>query len=159
MSAPPLAPSHLRPPPLPSPLDTTSNHISLSSLPLCLQPHRLPLPSLLKSCALHRNVSLGQQLHALSVKLGRSSSDQFVQSSLVSFYSSCSLHDVALQLFDENPQPNVVSYTSAMDACLKSDKPELAFALFNQMLVSGLCQTSLNCFELSIIRIHVLIRL
>ncbi|KAJ1689181.1 hypothetical protein LUZ63_013336 [Rhynchospora breviuscula] len=147
-----LAPPLLRPPPHLPPtthnLHSSSKDTTLVPLSSCDEPHRLHLPSLIKSCARHRHVSLGRQLHALSVKLGCLVSDPFVQSSLISFYASCSLHALALQLFDELPEPNIVSYTSAIDACVNSEQPELAFSLFHQMLISGISSDSFSLVAL-----------
>lgn len=120
-------------------VNPSSKESTLPFLPNCDDLNRIHLPSLLKSCARHRHVSLGRQIHALSIKLGSLTSDPLVQSSLVSFYASCSLHALALQLFDELPQPNLFSYTSAMEVCVKSDQPERAVSLFHQMLMSGMC--------------------
>ncbi|KAJ3682604.1 hypothetical protein LUZ60_015177 [Juncus effusus] len=80
----------------------------------------------------------------MSIKLGLFETDPFVQSSLIAFYSSFSLHSLALQLFDRLPEPNLVSYTSAMDAYLRSDQFELAISLFLNMLHSGISPDSFS---------------
>ncbi|XP_073005622.1 pentatricopeptide repeat-containing protein At2g02980, chloroplastic-like [Typha latifolia] len=108
------------------------------TLTLSLNPAQahLSLPRLIKLCSRSRAFSSGIQLHALSFKLGLSS-DPFLQSSLISFYSSCDLPCVALQLFDTIPQPNVVAWTAAIVAWLRAKDPNFALSLFAQMVESG----------------------
>ncbi|KAH7664718.1 Pentatricopeptide repeat-containing protein [Dioscorea alata] len=97
----------------------------------------LSLPRLLKSCANSSALSPGSQLHAISVKLDLCS-DVFIQTALLSFYSYCGYLDTALQLFDRMPHRNLITWTAAIDACLRSDHPHLALSLFVQMRESGI---------------------
>ncbi|KAJ0968732.1 hypothetical protein J5N97_021609 [Dioscorea zingiberensis] len=96
----------------------------------------LSLPRLIKACAKSSALSPGSQLHAISVKL-ELCSDVFVQTALLSFYSSFGYLDVALQLFDRMPQRNLVAWTAAIDACLRSDEPHAALSLFVEMRESS----------------------
>uniref|UniRef100_A0A1D1Y5C1 Pentatricopeptide repeat-containing protein At2g02980 n=1 Tax=Anthurium amnicola TaxID=1678845 RepID=A0A1D1Y5C1_9ARAE len=125
-AAPPQPPG---PPPIP---DTSSSRLPKGAALL----HRTSLPRLLKACAKRGALSHGRQLHALSYKL-RLSSDLYVQTALLSMYSSCEQPDGALRVFDRMPHRNVVAWTAAIDACLRSDRPDAGVALFRRMLESG----------------------
>ncbi|MQL83947.1 hypothetical protein Taro_016448 [Colocasia esculenta] len=97
----------------------------------------LSLPRLLKNCAGAVALPQGRQLHALSYKL-RLSSDLYVQTSLLSMYASCGQLDDALRVFDRMPHRNIVAWTAAVDACIRSDRPGAAVSLFLRMLESGM---------------------
>ncbi|KAK8916039.1 putative pentatricopeptide repeat-containing protein [Platanthera zijinensis] len=104
---------------------------------------RLSLPRLLKLCARSSALSPGQQLHALSWKLGLHP-DLFLSTTLISFYSTCGHLHIALQVFDKMPHKNAVSWTSTINAFLCSGRPDSALSYFSQMLESGIAADSFS---------------
>ncbi|KAF5193720.1 Pentatricopeptide repeat [Thalictrum thalictroides] len=90
----------------------------------------------LKACSKASALKPGEQIHAQSIKFGLLS-DIFVQTSLVAMYSSCGQLELALNVFDKMPQRNVVTWTTMMDSCLKSEQPELVLFFFREMQKSG----------------------
>lgn len=96
-------------------------------------PSNLPLPLLLKQC---NSVSFGAQLHALSFKL-HLSSDIYIQTSLLSMYSSTSSFDDAVKVFDYMPHRTVVTWTAAISAFLNNNRTHEALLTFCEMLNAG----------------------
>ncbi|XP_039138907.1 pentatricopeptide repeat-containing protein At2g02980, chloroplastic-like [Dioscorea cayenensis subsp. rotundata] len=129
--------AQLRPPPTPATNASFGTLYTNGNGTLTRTEAYLSLPRLLKSCANSSALSPGSQLHAISVKLDLCS-DVFIQTALLSFYSSCGYLDTALQLFDRMPHRNLITWTAAIDACLRSDHPHLAISLFVQMRDFGI---------------------
>ncbi|KAG0461141.1 hypothetical protein HPP92_021438 [Vanilla planifolia] len=102
---------------------------------------RLSLPRLIKLCAKSAALSPAEQLHALSLKHGLSS-DLFIQSALVSLYSSCGHLQLSLQVFDRMLHRNVVAWTAVINACLSFGIPDSALSYFFRMLDSGIVADS-----------------
>lgn len=81
------------------------------------------------------SVSVGAQLHSLSVKLGLVS-DTFVLNSLINMYSSCSYPTTARQVLDSAPQGacDTVSWNTIISGYLRCGMPNKALQAFGQMV-------------------------
>ncbi|PIA49958.1 hypothetical protein AQUCO_01300594v1 [Aquilegia coerulea] len=97
---------------------------------------KLVFAPVLKACSKASALKPGKQIHAQSIKFGLLS-DIFVQTSLVAMYSSCGQLELAMNVFDKMPQRNVVTWTTMMDSCLKSEQFELVLFVFREMQKSG----------------------
>ncbi|KAK4752350.1 hypothetical protein SAY87_021148 [Trapa incisa] len=84
----------------------------------------------LKACGLNMNTSIGDSLHAYSVKVGFVYS-VFVGSSLLDMYMKTGRLQLGCQVFDEMPLRNVVSWT----------------AIITGLVRAGYCQEGLNYFS------------
>lgn len=96
------------------------------------------LSLVLKACGLARLRANGATLHAYSEKAGMAVASVFVGSALVDMYGKMGLLSFALQLFDEMPQRNVVSWTSMITALVHAGRCEEALRRFAEMWVSGI---------------------
>ncbi|KAG6535733.1 pentatricopeptide repeat-containing protein At5g52850, chloroplastic-like [Zingiber officinale] len=91
--------------------------------------------SLLASCSISRSSRHGLCLHSFIIKLGFR--DQLPLSNhLLGFYSKCCGLDSARKLFDELTNRDVVTWTSIIAACTRTQKHQEALELFKCMLVS-----------------------
>ncbi|KAL5203706.1 hypothetical protein ABZP36_008577 [Zizania latifolia] len=77
-------------------------------------------------------------LHAHSLKLG-TSADTFTMNQLLISYSSHGLLESALQVFNEMPNRNLVSWTAMVSAMARNGAPCLGFRFFVSMIRSGFC--------------------
>ncbi|KAJ1269398.1 hypothetical protein BS78_07G208600 [Paspalum vaginatum] len=80
------------------------------------------------------SVSVGAQLHSLTVKLGLVS-DTFVLNSLINMYSSCSYPTTARLVLDSAPQGacDTVSWNTIIAGYLRGGMPNKALQAFGQM--------------------------
>ncbi|KAJ3690502.1 hypothetical protein LUZ61_019666 [Rhynchospora tenuis] len=76
-------------------------------------------------------------IHGLSVKLGLDR-NVFVGSAQLMCYNSLSQISDARKLFDEMTDRDTVLWTSMLSGYAQSEKPELAFTLFNKMVHQGI---------------------
>ncbi|KAG0464087.1 hypothetical protein HPP92_020156 [Vanilla planifolia] len=112
--------------------------VDLHSKPIAPVPDRFTFTSLFSAAARLRSLSVGVQLHALLIKssLLSCSAPQSLNS-LIHFYSSCRLLHPALQVFNELPHKDVVSWTTAITAAVDADSPGNALRLFESMMDEG----------------------
>ncbi|KAL5728011.1 hypothetical protein ACHQM5_001139 [Ranunculus cassubicifolius] len=97
---------------------------------------KLIFAPVLKACSKSSALSPGEQIHTQTIKYGLSS-DIYVQTSLVTMYSSCDQLELALNVFEKMPQRNVVTWTTMMDSCLRVEKYEMVLSIFRRMQESG----------------------
>ncbi|CAL9180332.1 unnamed protein product [Musa hybrid cultivar] len=98
-----------------------------------LRPDNFTLPCVLKSCAGLSNMSTGEAVHGVAVKLGLGS-DTFVNNSLISMYGKCGYVDEAAHVFDTMPERNLVSWNTMMSAFSDNALLQDGFDLFKEML-------------------------
>ncbi|KAJ4767511.1 Pentatricopeptide repeat-containing protein [Rhynchospora pubera] len=79
-----------------------------------------------------------QTLHSFLTKSGFLFSSDFISSSLISLYSSLNNVSDASQLFDELPQPGLVSCTALAKAYVTLNQPNRALSLFARIRSLGL---------------------
>ncbi|KAK8915994.1 Pentatricopeptide repeat-containing protein [Platanthera zijinensis] len=92
----------------------------------------------LQRCARTSNLRLGAALHALLLKTFLLSSSLFLQNHLLNMYlKSSAHHSIPLQLFDEMPHRNHVTWSAVIAGLVQNDHPHKALFFFNQMLRSG----------------------
>ncbi|KAL4561083.1 hypothetical protein LXL04_033245 [Taraxacum kok-saghyz] len=90
------------------------------------------LLQLLRLCANRRLTSHGKSLHARILNLGLDSYGA-LPNTLISMYGKCGLINDAVQLFDEMPQRDLVSWASILTAYNQSNLPNRALSLFPLM--------------------------
>lgn len=95
------------------------------------------LAPVLKACSKIKSLHAGKQIHAQAIKFSLSS-DVYVQTSLMSMYSSCDQYETSLKLFDQMPNRSIVTWTALMDLYLKWDQPRRTIAVFCKMLRTGI---------------------
>ncbi|XP_057778848.1 pentatricopeptide repeat-containing protein At3g53360, mitochondrial-like [Salvia miltiorrhiza] len=103
------------------------------------KPNDSVFSSALSSCARSRDLNLGQQIHALALKLSYCSFS-FVVNSLLLVYMKCGMCADALSVFcDSNfVQPTLVSYNIAITGLVESKLQEKGMELFVELLRRGL---------------------
>ncbi|XP_020585836.1 pentatricopeptide repeat-containing protein At1g08070, chloroplastic-like [Phalaenopsis equestris] len=113
--------------------------LHLQCHPFAPIPDHFTFSTLLSAAARLGSFAAGRQLHALLLKSAlHSSSSHHSLNSLIFFYSSCRLLLPALQVFDEMPQRDVVSWTSAIAAAVDADSSGYALDLFESMMADGI---------------------
>ncbi|KAK1297879.1 Pentatricopeptide repeat-containing protein [Acorus calamus] len=105
------------------------------------------VPKLLKSCATARSLSLGQSIHNRVIVSGLSS-DPYISSSLLHFYSKCDQTQLARKVFDAMPTKNVVAWTSIIAAYSRSNDPGTAFSMYDHMRARGVLPNSVTLLSL-----------
>ncbi|XP_043702559.1 pentatricopeptide repeat-containing protein At3g09040, mitochondrial-like isoform X3 [Telopea speciosissima] len=93
--------------------------------------------SLLRHLGDLRDINYGQSLHSILIKNGLDR-DVFIQNNILRFYAIC--HDLmnARLVFDEMPDPNLVSWTSMISSYVQHGFNDLGLQLFYRMFHSGL---------------------
>ncbi|PKA56685.1 Pentatricopeptide repeat-containing protein [Apostasia shenzhenica] len=114
----PLHPSHLLP------------HLSID--------HPDHLRSLLRLAWEHRDLALGQSLHAAIVKSGDHRDQTRLVNSVITAYLKLGQLSDACQVLDEMPFPDVASFTSIVSHYAKMGMESEAARLFNRMRQTGI---------------------
>nr|AYM00730.1 pentatricopeptide repeat protein [Salvia miltiorrhiza] len=122
------------------------------------KPNAYSLVHLIRDCTTNSRFSHGQQLHSYLLKSGFIS-NVFVSTSLINFYVKFELVHDAHHLFDEIPEPSVVSWNSLISGYVHSGKFHRALNLFCQLERSNLAADSYSftaalcaCGQLSRVR-------
>ncbi|XP_047959892.1 pentatricopeptide repeat-containing protein At4g21300-like [Salvia hispanica] len=100
--------------------------------------HSSAITFALKSCGDLGASAFGRNLHADAVRIGLSS-DRFVGSSLIEFYTNCDRIGEAAKVFDEIAERDVVVYTSLITAYCKAGdhRANEAFRVAAEMQMNG----------------------
>ncbi|XP_009795211.1 pentatricopeptide repeat-containing protein At4g04370 [Nicotiana sylvestris] len=117
----------------------TYNSMLKSSVP----PDPFTFPTLLKACISLNLFPHGLLLHQHVVVNGFSS-DPYIGSSLISFYSSFGLTERAHKAFDIMPDRNIVPWTAVIGCYVRSGDFEHAFVMYNSMVHDGVKPTSVT---------------
>ncbi|KAJ8449677.1 hypothetical protein Cgig2_001333 [Carnegiea gigantea] len=86
----------------------------------------------LRACAKLSSQSLGQKLHAQIIKLGLQQYGP-LPNSLLEMYGKCGVMGDALQMFDEMPQRDIVSWASTLTAYNHAGLPRRSLSIFAEM--------------------------
>lgn len=112
-------------------------NISSSSV----KPDTFVISVTLKACGLsspvHVRRKTGQSVHGYTVKCGLNRSSVFVSSALLDMYSKAGLLSSAIQMFDEMPSRNVVTWTAAITALARGGCSREAIQYFSEMYISS----------------------
>lgn len=100
--------------------------------------HSSAITFALKSCVELEASKFGRNLHADAVRFGLSS-DRFVGSSLIEFYTKCDRIGEAVKVFDEITERDVVAYTSLITGYSKAGdhRANEAFRVAAEMQMDG----------------------
>ncbi|XWS59769.1 hypothetical protein CRYUN_Cryun08bG0150000 [Craigia yunnanensis] len=101
-----------------------------------IRPTEFTFGTVIHSSTLLKDLIIGEQLHACAIKMGLSS-NVFVGSASLDFYSKLSTIEEARRVFEDIHQPNVVSYTTLISGYLKKEMFEDALVLFKVMPVKN----------------------
>ncbi|XP_039061185.1 pentatricopeptide repeat-containing protein At3g26782, mitochondrial isoform X2 [Hibiscus syriacus] len=101
---------------------------------LSLKPNRSTFPCAIKACSALLDLYSGKQTHQQALIFGYDT-DLFVSSALIDMYSKCGQLRDARILFDQIPQPNIVSWTSMIAGYVQNNNPLQALLLFKELLI------------------------
>ncbi|KAF5727028.1 pentatricopeptide repeat-containing protein [Tripterygium wilfordii] len=110
----------------------------------------LTLEGLVRASGNVSAVGEGEAFHGLGIKMDLTNSNAFLHTSLIDMYMKCGLVDLAVKLFEEVDDKDVVLWTSMILGFSKNGKAVEALALFHKMLRESI---SLNAFTLASILI------
>ncbi|KAK7282752.1 hypothetical protein RIF29_11777 [Crotalaria pallida] len=99
----------------------------------------------LRNCKHFQAIKHAKSLHCHMIKHGLIS-HIFLINNMISVYAKCSHFHDALNLFDEMPHRNIVSWTTMISAFTNSGRPHEALTLYNHMLESKTEQQQPNQF-------------
>lgn len=103
-----------------------------------LDPDPFVLSVAIKACAYGRGLRPhGRCLHGYTLKSGRVAGSVFIATALLDMYSKTGDHISALQVFDEMPYRNAVSWTSAISALIRAGRCRHAVKCFADMWAYG----------------------
>ncbi|XVF54982.1 hypothetical protein PTKIN_Ptkin05aG0224300 [Pterospermum kingtungense] len=100
-------------------------------------PNNFTFPFVLKACARLLDLQLGLRIHSLVVKLGFDR-DVFVKTSLLCLYAKCGFLDYALNVFDDIPEKNVISWTAMITGYIDVGRYREAVDMFSKLIDMGL---------------------
>lgn len=117
------------------------------------------LVSLIRTCTQLGCYSYGQQLHSFVLRSGFVS-NAYVTTALINFYVKLEVLDDAHELFDEIPEPSVVSWNSLISGHVHCGEFSKALCLFMQLENSGVCSDAFSftaalaaCGKLSLLQL------
>ncbi|KAL5993414.1 hypothetical protein ACLOJK_014339 [Asimina triloba] len=90
----------------------------------------------LQTCAKTSNLYLGQATHAQLIKESLLSS-RFLRNHLLNMYCKCGALAAGLQMLDEMPERNVVSWSALVAGFVQRNRPGDALSIFRRMLSEG----------------------
>ncbi|OIW19949.1 hypothetical protein TanjilG_30883 [Lupinus angustifolius] len=97
-----------------------------------VHPNRYTFVAVLTACIRLLDFHVGLQMHAMVVKTGDLECP-YVTNALMSLYGKCGFHDVVLQLFDEMPHRDIVSWNTVINSAVSEFMYGNAFELFREM--------------------------
>ncbi|CAI9762187.1 unnamed protein product [Fraxinus pennsylvanica] len=96
-----------------------SLYITIFSHPT-LKPNNYTYPSLFKACGSHQWLKHGRALHGHVLKFLDTPYDNFVQASLLNFYSRCGKVGISRYFFDQIVEPDLASWNSILSAYMRN---------------------------------------
>ncbi|KAJ8767425.1 hypothetical protein K2173_017469 [Erythroxylum novogranatense] len=102
-----------------------------------IQPNEFVFGSVISACASIPALPQGQQLHALSLKVGYGYVC-FVSNALITMYMKCGRWDDAVLVHNESTEANTVSYNALISGFAENQQPEKGFGTFKLMHTQGL---------------------
>ena len=100
------------------------------------EPDKFTYSSLLATCAKHKALKEGKELHARIVKTG-GKPDVTIGTALISMYANCGSLADARKVFDEMSERNVVSWNAIIASCIRFGSAKESFEIFLQMQQDG----------------------
>ncbi|GLU20302.1 hypothetical protein SLE2022_365100 [Rubroshorea leprosula] len=97
------------------------------------KPDNFTLPCVIKACGGILDVSCGQAVHGMAVKMGLLG-DVFVGNALVAMYGKCGFVNKAMDVFDFMPERNVVSWNSIICGVSENGFFRDGLELFREMM-------------------------
>jgi len=101
-----------------------------------IEPTTSTVSCLISACAKALAVDLGAQIHSRIVKLGLVV-DEFVASSLITFYANCQQLESSLEVFNEKAHASVVVWTSLLTGYSSNLNHDGALEVFCEMIRRG----------------------
>lgn len=92
-----------------------------------LKPNNYTYPSLFKAFAAHKLFKHGQALYTHVLKFSYPLNDNFVQASLLNFYSRFGRMDIARYFFDQITDPDLASWNSILTAYARNSSVSISF--------------------------------
>ncbi|KAL2514298.1 Pentatricopeptide repeat-containing protein [Forsythia ovata] len=99
-----------------------------------IEPNGYTFVALLTACMRSLNLELGFQVHAFLIKTGYLDCT-YVVNALMGLYSKCGCFDFVIELFDDMPKRDVVSWNTVISCMVKEGMYDIAFELFHCMLI------------------------
>lgn len=122
-----------------------------------VKPDSYAFSLILKCFATSGGVSEGEQVHGSLIKLGFGAYNA-VGNAIIAFYSKCNRINSAIDMFDEMPDKDVISWNSLIKGCVSNSLPRKGVELFTEMWFSGMDMDSATlvsvlpaCAELGIL--------
>lgn len=110
-----------------------------------ISPNEFSLSSLIAACSGLADGSQGRKIHGYLIKLGYAS-DSFSANALVDMYAKVGQLQDAFSVFQDIPQPDIVSWNAIIAGCVLHEYHSWALKFFEDMKRSDICP---NMFTLS----------
>ncbi|KAI5058785.1 hypothetical protein GOP47_0026955 [Adiantum capillus-veneris] len=107
-------------------------------------PDEISMVSLLRSCAIRKDLDTGSKLHAEIRRRGLQKTNVFIGNTLVSMYAKCGAISKAEQAFDELPFRDIVSWTALIAGYCQQGHGEEALACLEEMQDANLAPNALT---------------
>ncbi|XWS14174.1 hypothetical protein CRYUN_Cryun36dG0100800 [Craigia yunnanensis] len=121
-----------------SPFCFSSSEFSSSSSPTPQPDHLSTFIASLQSCAHHKNLTKGKQLHSYMLRNGLLQASPASLTSLINMYSKCNRMTYALSLFQTAPQnPNIFSFNAIIYGFITNKDPFKGLKFYREMRVLG----------------------
>ncbi|KAK9137159.1 hypothetical protein Sjap_007753 [Stephania japonica] len=99
-----------------------------------IRPNEVTIVNLISSCGRQRAIDCGQQFHSMAIKTGMDCYD-FLQATMIHFYSGCSKIELACLQFDLGSKDNISSWNALIAGFV--EESDATLKLFHQMLSCG----------------------
>ncbi|XP_039132290.1 pentatricopeptide repeat-containing protein At3g57430, chloroplastic-like isoform X2 [Dioscorea cayenensis subsp. rotundata] len=114
---------------------------------LGIQPTVATLPLVLKACSRLHDVDFGKKIHS-DIIMFDFTEDVRIRTALIDFYCKCGFLDVALELFEEMPKRDVVSWNAMICGYVGNQKYDDALFLFLRLSMECLKPSSVTLVSL-----------
>ncbi|KAG6502536.1 pentatricopeptide repeat-containing protein At1g32415, mitochondrial-like isoform X1 [Zingiber officinale] len=119
-------------------LEVPNLFLSLSRLYPESKPNSSTYSIVLSACATHAMLEFGRQIHSCSYKISLYPYNIFVSNALVTMYANCGLMKEMVEVFDELPNKDVVSWNSVIQGFGQNGEAREALNLAKKALDSGM---------------------
>lgn len=102
-----------------------------------MKPNQRSFTSVISMCGQLCALERGKQVHGYVVRTGFES-NAILLNAMIDMYCKCESMESAWQMFDENPERDIVSWTAMVAGYVQSGNAEEALKLFSQMRKAGI---------------------
>ncbi|XP_042422060.1 pentatricopeptide repeat-containing protein At3g13880-like [Zingiber officinale] len=102
-----------------------------------IRPSKFTLSGMVKACSLIADFEVGRQIHGQILK-NSLQYDEFIGSALIEMYTDSGSIEDGFKCFNSVPKQDIVTWTSMISGCVRTEQFERALRLFHDLLSNGI---------------------